>query len=324
MANIAQISTLTGRGAGLLTDMIINAPLLSVAEFQQEASDHLIATSTESSDSSGVRNEGDVVARRAAVPDTNARKLRIFSRQVAVDNLRIQDARVGVQAPLGLRNFYDSQLRIEAIAIAEEFQNQAFIGTDATDVNGKLHMLGFSELVKDAAAAGQTSRFGFTTAEIAAMNVQVALQLNTADNQNVFVELLTSVMADVPGANALLMNTLLAARMTTIGKRLGAAGEDVTTFGTRVDTFNRVPIIPLPTSALPQTETDGINNNCGSLYVVRFAEQTGAAFTTNSGFIFTDFPQNADLPSGIAQLEMFVNLAVMKRNAVRRLSRIRL
>ncbi|KAB2967519.1 hypothetical protein [Zoogloea sp.] len=322
--NIAQISSLTGRGAGLLAAMIEAAPLLSVAEFQEEASDHLLATGRETKSGSGVRNEGDTANRTAVTPDVTPRKLRLYSREVAVDNVRRQDAIRGVSAPQGLKNFYDNQLKVEALGIAEEFQDEALAGTDTTNGGGKYRMLGFSEFIKDANAAGQTSRFGFSTSDLAAMNSQLSLKLDTDANKSAFVEALMKLIAQVPGANAILVNPNLSARMTTIGKQLGAAGESVTSFGTKVKTFDGKALVELPTSAIPQNESDGTNSDCTSLYVVRFAEGTGAAFTTNSGFLFTDFEETSQLPSGIARLEMFVNLAVLKRNAVRRMSRIRL
>lgn len=322
--NIAQISSLTERGAGLLTPMIEQVPLLAVAEFQEEASDHLLATGRETKSGAGVRNEGDSANRTAVTPDVTPRKLRLYSREVAVDNVRIQDAKRGVVAPQGLKNFYDGQLKVEALGMAEEFQDEAFTGTDTTNGSGKYRMLGFSEFIKDANAAGQTTRFGFSTSDLAGMNSQLSLKLDTEANQNAFVESLMKLIAQVPGANAIMVNSNLSARMTTIGKRLGAAGESDTTFGTKIKTFDGKPIIELPTTAIPQTESDGTNSDCTSLYIVRFAEQTGAAFTTNSGFLFTDFAETSELPSGIARLEMFVNLAVLKRNAVRRMSRIRL
>jgi hypothetical protein len=322
--NVAQVSSLSGRGAGLLTAMIQASPLLSVAEFQEEASDHLLATGRETKSGASVRNEGDAALRTAVKPDVTPRKLALYTREVSVDQLRINDVRGGRQTPQGLRSFYDGQLKVEAVGMAEEFQDEAFTGTDAANGNGKIRMLGFSEFVKDGNAAAQTSRFGFSQADIAAMNLQLALKLDTEANQNSFVEQLMKLLAQVPGANAILVNTNLSARMSTIGKRLGAAGETTTSFGTRVGTFNRVPIIELPTTAIPQTESDGVNADCCSLYVARFEEQTGAAFTTNSGFHFQDFEENSQLPSGIARLNLFVNLAVLKRNAVRRMSRIRL
>jgi len=322
--NIAQISQLNDRAAGLLTSMIETAPILSIAEFQEEASDHLLATGRETKSGSGIRNEGDTANRTAAAPDVSPRKLRLFSREVSVDNVRIQDVKRGVTAPQGLKNFYDSQLKVEALGIAEEFQDESIVGTDTTNGGGKYRMLGFSEFVKDGNAAAQTSRFGFSTSDIAAMNSQLSLKLDTEANQNAFVESLMKLIAQVPGANAIMLNSNLSARLTTIGKRLGAAGETTTTFGTKVKTFDGKPIIELPTTAISQTESDGTNSDCTSLYVVRFAEHTGAAFTSNSGFLFQDFAETSQLPSGVARLEIFANLAVLRRNAVRRMSRIRL
>ncbi len=323
--NLAQISSgMSGRGAGLLTSMLEEAPALQFAEFQSEASDHLLATARETATGSSSRNEGDTAHRNAVVPDVTPRKLRLYSREVTVDNVRIQDVRNGITAPAGLKNFYDRQLKVEANGLADDLQNDLFAGTDAADVAGKIHMLGFSEFLKDAVAAGQTARFGFSTADIAAMNVQAALKLDTDENQSAFVELLYKVLAQIPGANAIQCNVNLAARLTTIAKKLGAAGESINSFGTKASTFNGIPIIPVPVTTISQSESDGVNADCTSLYAIRYQEDTGVAVTTNSGILFADFAESSELPSGIARIEFFGNLAVQSRNSLRRISRIRL
>jgi len=185
-------------------------------------------------------------------------------------------------------------------------------------------MLGISNFVKDAASGGQTASLGFTTTEQAAMNSQVALQLNTTANQDAFLELLFKAIAGVPGSNALVCNANLAARLTTIAKRIGAAGESLNSYGVPVTTFNNVPIVALPTDAIPQTESDGTNSDCTSLYVTRFAEELGVAFNTNSGFLFQDFQDYQTEPQGVSRLQINLDLIVERTDALKRLSRIRL
>jgi hypothetical protein len=197
--------------------------------------------------------------------------------------------------------------------------SRRFQGTDADN-----RMLGISNFVKDANAAGQTAKLGFTAAEQAAMNEQIALQLNTADNKKLFVEMLIKALAKVPGANAIVCNTSMSARLTTIAKEFGAAGETVDSFGVPVPTFNRRPIVEVDDTEITNTETDGVNNDCTSIYVLRFAEELGVTFSTNSGFYFTDFDQSEIEPKGKSRLQFFLNLKVEKANALRRLSRIRL
>jgi len=198
-------------------------------------------------------------------------------------------------------------------------QADMFIGTGVAP-----RMLGISNFIKDAPAAGQTPALGFTADEQAAMNTQVGLKLDTTANQDAFVEILFKELSKVPGANAIVCNVNLAARLTTIAKRIGAAGESLSSFGIPVNTFNNVPIVALPTDAIPQNESDGTNTDCTSLYILRNAEELGVAFNTNSGLQFQDFTDYQTSPQGVARLQINLNLVVERTDAIRRLSRIRL
>lgn len=316
--NIAQVSRLEGRGQALLAKMIEVAPLLQHAEFKIDASTHLVIPDTDTFSGSAARAEGASLTRNAQSPIATSRNLALYGREISIDDVRKLDANVGV-SPAGLRLFADRRLAGLAGKLATEIQNQMFTGSDATN-----EMLGLGVFVKDAASGGQTAKLGFTTAQLAAMNTQIGLQLNTTVNQDSFVELLEKELAAVPGANAIIVNTNLGARLSSIARRIGAAGETINSFGTKVQTFDGIPIVRIPTSALPQTETDGTLTTLCSLYIVRFAEDLGVSFSTNSGFYFTDFPESEVGPSGISRLQFFLNLTVERSDAMKRLSRIQL
>lgn len=316
--NIAQISKLGTRGAALLSKILELAPFLQFVEFRLDASTHLVIKDGDASTGSSARAEGAAAQRDAQVPSAVARSLALYSREISIDDVRKLDANVGI-SPAGLKLFADRRVMGLASKFAEEIQNHMFVGTDASN-----EMLGLLELVKDAAAGGQTTKLGLTTAELASMNVQVGLQLNTSALQDQFVELLMKELANVPGANAIIVNTNLGPRLSMIAKRLGAAGETVNSFGVKVPAFNNVPIVQVPTSAISQTQSDGTNSDCTSLLIARFAEDLGVCHNTNSGFYFQDFDEVEAKPNGIARLSMYSNLVVEKTNALRRLSRIRL
>ena len=317
--NIAQISKLGSRGAALLSKILELAPFLQFAEFRLDASTHLIIKDTDVSTSTSARAEGAAAIRDAQSPIATARNLALYSREISVDDVRKLDANVGI-SPAGLKLFADRRVMGLAAKFAAEIQNHFFVGTDATN-----EMLGLLELVKDAASGGQTSKLGLTTAELASMNVQVTVgQLSTSAVQDAFVELLMKELANIPGANAIVCNVNLAARLTMIAKRLGAAGETTNSFGTKVAAFNNVPIVAVPTSAISQTQSDGSNSDCTSLLIARFAEDLGVCHNTNSGFFFQDFDEVEAKPNGVARLSMYTNLVVEKTDALRRLSRIRL
>lgn len=316
--NIAQYSRLTGRAQGLLAQMLTLAPIFQTAQFRLATSDSLHVKDSDNFTSSAARAENASAQKDAQKPITSILSLALYTRELEIDNLRKLDANVN-QGGGALRLFADNRLAGLAVKMATEIQDDMLSGSGSSN-----KMLGLLNIVKDANAAGQTSVMGFTTAELAAMNTDVSLQLNTTANQDAFVETLYKEMSKVPGCNAILCNVNLAARMTSMGKRIGAAGETINEFGTQVKTFNGVPIVPLPTTSMGQAESDGTNSDCCSLIVTRFSEQLGLGFNTNSGFSFTDFENAESTPSGRARMEMFLQTALDRTDALRRLSRIRL
>jgi hypothetical protein len=316
--NIAQVSQLSGRGAGFLSIMLQNSPLLRFADFRLDYSTYFAVPDKSTHTGSSARAVNAALQRDAQSPNPTAAALALYGREISIDDLYKMDQRLS-GAPDGLRLFMDRQLSSLAVKLADEVSTDMLAGPGTAN-----RMVGLSEFVKDAPAGGQTARLGFTADEIAAMNTQVGLQLNSADAQNAFLETLEKELAKVPGANAILCNVNLGARMSTIAKRIGAAGVTTDSFGQPVETYNGVPIVRLQTSAIPQTESDGTNTDCTSLYIVRFEENLGVTYSTNSGFLFTDFPDGEVKPNAIARLQFFLNLTVNKANALRRLSRIRL
>jgi len=315
---IDQISSLSQRAAGLLGKMLELSPLLQYAEFRKDYSTGINVPDKSTFTNSAARAVNASLQKDNQTPNPTLVSLALYGREIGVDDLYKKDAELS-GSPLGLLRWLDRQLGALAVKLANEIQIDMIQGTNASN-----RMLGLGTFVKDAAAAGQTAALGFTTAEQAAMNTQVSLQLNTTANQETFVETLFKQLATVPGANAIICNTNLAARLTTIAKKMGAAGESVNSFGVPATTFNNVPIVAVDTNTITQTESDGTNNDCTSLYIVRFAEELGVCFATNSGFYFQDFQDYQNSPQGVSRLQFFLNLVVERTDAMRRLSRIRL
>ena len=316
--NLAQISKLGDRGQLLMASFLNVQPILRVADFKLEASTHFVTAEKSVHTGSAARAIGSAAQRDQQSVNPVGRNLAAYEREISIDDIYRYDKNVGM-ASAGLRLIVDRKLKALASKIASEVVADMFLGTDADN-----RMLGISNFVKDADAAGQTAKLGYTTDELAAMNVQAALQLNTEDSQDAFVELLDKELNNVPNANAIVVNPNLKARINRIARRIGAAGESRDTFGLPVDTFNGVPLIAVPTSAIPQTESDGANADCTSLYILRFEEDLGTSFSTNSGFKFDDFENSEEEPAGISRLGFYLNLTVEQQNSLRRVSRIRL
>jgi hypothetical protein len=315
---IHQISQLTGRSAALLAKVLELMPIFQVAEFRNEPSYFANFPDKSTFSGSAARAENQPLARDAQRPAPAPVNQALYGRELAIDDLRIQDARI-LSSPDLLKNFSQNQLLSLMIQLFGEVENDLIQGTGLNN-----QMLGLFNFVKDAAAGGQTAALGFTGAEQAAMNYELGLKLDNIDDQDAFVELIMRKLVEVPGANAILVNSFLGARMTMIAKRKGMLGTTDTNFNVPIDTWAGRPLVILPGNAITQTETDGLNNDCTSLAIVRFSEALGVCYGTNSGFLFTDFPETDVQPNQIARLQLFTNLVVEKSNAFRRISRIRL
>lgn len=317
--NIAQIGNLGPRAQALLSLILAQVQIFRVAEFRLDASTHLQSVDKQTSTGSAARAEGaDTVQSDKQAPTTEAKSLNLYSREVSIDKVRTQDKVLGLGSEYQ-RLFADRRMDGNVVALAEEIQKHMFNGTLTSN-----QMLGILELIKDADAAGQTARLGFTQAELAAMKSRVELKIDTTDNQYAFVEKLEEELANVPGANAIILNSKLGARFSTISKKLGMYGVTTDNFGFPIETYQGdKQIIRVPVDAISNTMSDGINADCTALVIARFAESQGVCYSTNSGFLYQDFGE-VEGSSNKAQADMFLSTTVEKQNAVKALYRIRL
>ena len=286
--NIAQIGNLGPRAQALLSLILAQLQIFRVAEFRLDASTHLHAVDKHSATGTAARAEGaDTVQTDKQAPSTEAKSLNLYTRDATIDKVRTQDKLLGIGTEFQ-KLFADQRMDSNVIALAEEVQNHMFTGTLTNN-----QMLGLLELIKDADVAGQTARGGFTQTELAAMKSRAELKLDTTENQYAFVELIEKELANVPGANAILVNANVGARLSTIARKVSALGMTMDQFGFPLQTFNEVPIVKVPTTAISQTMSDGVNADCTAIAIVRFAERQGMCYSTNSGFLYQDFGEIA-------------------------------
>lgn len=318
MALISQISQLGPRGQVLLSIILQQSQMFRNAEFRLDASTHLHSADKQTKTGSAARAEGDTPQRDAQTPNAEAKTHALYTREVTIDKLRTQDSRLNLGTEYQ-RLFADRRMDGNVVELAAEVQDDMLIGTLTNN-----EMLGLLTFIQDGDAAAQTARLGFTTSEIAAMNTQVGLALDSDANKEAFVETLEREIANVPGANALIMNTFLAARLSTISRKFGLSEMTRDNFGFPIETFGGIPIIRVPVSAIPNNQSDGVNNDNTSMFVVRFAETQGICYSTNSGLLYQDFGEVEGEPGNVARADLFLSTTVEKQNAVKRLSRIRL
>lgn len=198
---------------------------------------------------------------------------------------------------------------------------------DMVKGDGTNQILGLSNLIKDVAdASGQTAVFGLTQEQLHSSLKQMNIQLSLSDETGlrVFEEELMKIFAEMSDSATLVMNPWMAARMTSIAKKLHSYTQMKTDFGKPIDGIAGHSILPVPLSALPQTESDGTNSDCSSIFVVDFNETDGFRYPTNSGFYFNDFNDLETKPTGKSKLEFIGNCKIENPKKIKRLSRIRL
>jgi len=295
-------------------------PLLRFADFRIDTSTYITDPGTDSYSGDSARAVNDPIQANSQAPNPVSAGLKLYGREMKYDDLYKMDTKVA-GAPSLFSKFADRKLSGLARVLGGEVASEMVAGNATGN-----RMLGLKNFVLDAEAAGQTTRLGFTAAQLAGMNVQADMRLTISNEEDLrsFDELLRKEIKNVPGANGILCNTSLAARLGSMAKKLGSAGESVDSFGKPVTTYDGRPIIEVPDTALTLDETDGVNEDCTSLIIVRFAEEEGVTFSTNSGFLFTDFPDDVVNPDEKARLQFFLNLTVETLDSYRRVSRIRL
>lgn len=244
-----------------------------------------------------------------------------YAFEFEIDNAYLNDLNVGT-TPEGLVRQIQARTLREAKKVAGDVLNDMINGSGATK-----YILGIKEFVKDVAdASGQTSRFGLTQDQIHSSLVPANIQLDLSSEVGLrtFDELLMRTLADMEGDPILVMNAFMFARMGSIAKNLGQYGETVNSFGKPVSTYGNHTMVPLPMSIMPQTESDGTNADCSSIYPIVYDEASGVRYATNTGFQFTDFEFTEAKPSGKSRLEFIGNTKIENVASIKRISRIRL
>ncbi len=253
-------------------------------------------------------------------PSTGGGVQKTYGYEYLIDRAYLADLDVSITAD-GLRR----QIEGEQIRLAKQVSFDVLY--DMINGDGNSQILGLSNLIKDVAdASGQTSVFGLTQAQLHASLQQMTMKLDLSDKValRVFEEELIKVFTETSDNSVLVVNPLMHARLTSVAKELSSYTQILTDFGKPVDAIAGHAILPVPLATLPQTESDGTNSDCSSIYVVNFNETDGLRYATNSGFYFADFENLETKPTGKSRLEFIGNTKIEDAKNIKRLSRIRL
>lgn len=323
--NIFQASTSTmntSKGKRILSFILSAFPIYSIMEFGIEAFsfDTYPVKEDVGDANNSAREINDPVPNFVYSPSKGGGVQKTYGFEYLIDKAYLHDLDIGVKSAEGLkRQIENEQLRL-AKKVASDILYDIFngLGTDKT-------ILGFKNLIKDTAdASGQTSVFGLTQEQIFKSLVRVEQRLTISDDTalRTFEEKLIVELADMGGNPVMIMNNLMFARMTTIAKKMNLYGQTTTAFGNKLTTFGNTTMVPVPLKYLPQTETDGTNNDLSSIYLVDYNEADGVRVATNSGFYFVDFKDLETKPSGKSRLEFVGNHKLEDMKKIKRLARI--
>ena len=150
---------------------------------------------------------------------------------------------------------------------------------------------------------------------------------NTArKSQQALVEALKNLIANVGGANCLLMDFALLSRLSTIASDICTIS--LNEFGVQIGQFLGVPIVPLwtkfnGTPILPFTETVGTSTDCGSVYAFRSDTKSHlTAMTTKVGLKVYPMQLVTEKYQHLIQFQM--GLGTLSSKCIGRLQGVRL
>lgn len=154
----------------------------------------------------------------------------------------------------------------------------------------------------------------------------------TADKkqQDQFFEWLDAEIEEIEGGpDVLFMNGTMKARLKTIRRNNMGTIQVADFYGKMmtVDTYGDVPIVNPKYKAdatgliIPDNETEGSNNDCTSIYPVKFGEEMDVSIATNVGIDCRDLGQVG--ASFQTLCEMDADVVVLNKLAFKRLSGIR-
>lgn len=146
--------------------------------------------------------------------------------------------------------------------------------------------------------------------------------------RHTFFDALDALIAAVPGAQALYMNSLIRAKIRSSARRLTIYDQTIDAFGRVIQTYNGIPMLDVGTKAdgsliIPQTETQGSSNVASSIYAVRFGNSEGdQAVTglTNGGVKVRDLGEQQAKPVYRTRIEFFCGMGVFGGKAAARLT----
>lgn len=210
-----------------------------------------------------------------------------------------------------LNDLRAQQTRLKVKAASHKYQDAFINGDVAVDANS------FDGLKKR-----------LTGNQVISMGTNGAAILTNEGTMHAFFDQLDALLALVPNADALYMNTFIRAKIMSAMRRLNISIDRV---GDKKDpVYNGVALLDIGnkgdgSAIIPQTETQGSSNVASSIYAVRFGESPedgGVTGLTNGGIQTKDLGEIDAKPVYRTRIEFFCGLGVFSGKAAARLSGI--
>jgi hypothetical protein len=207
----------------------------------------------------------------------------------------------------------ETQTRMKIKAANYKYQDTVFNGDTTVDANS------FDGLKK---------RLTGSQVLDAGVNGLPVVGTSDADRHAFFDQIDQLLAASSLGADdigGLYMNSMILGKFKSAARRIGGWTQRIDDFGRSIDQYNGVDLLDAGKRAdgtliLPQTETQGTNTVCSSIYAVRFGEdESDGAVTglTNGGIQVDDLGQLETKPALRTRIEFYTGIAVFGKGAAR-------
>jgi hypothetical protein len=313
MANLTALSnTPTPAGERMLEQIMLTSHFLRRLEFRRDATDYSSYPVTANSLRPAYRAIGADYTPQNQQPELVSAQLKMFGEDLRIDSTFVDDALAG-------RRSLDIYMLGREAQVAKGFGEDGEKEFVAGSGSGN-SLTGFATRLSGSNVSPWSESFVINASS-------TALSIAAAAGQDQFIELLDQALMEVPGANMLVMNRALGARMQSIARRLHALTWDKDEFGQPAPFYNGIPIITIADGAITNAEPSGDVtpvNNTTSIYAIRTAEFNGLAGVTNEGFKFRDWTDPQPTQSMIARAELRMGLVIEAPDCIRRIRRIRL
>lgn len=302
-----QISSSDTLTQSFISRMVQFATILTIAEFYS-----IIGNADYQRKSSSAKG-GAFRALNSDYPDNQVNPafanptLKVFGDKVQVD-------RAHERRGADIASVRSADLLTFAETLGQEFQDKFINGDTANDVK---EFDGLKKIIP----AGQK-----ITAAADGLQVLTGNDNAAKKSQQAFLELLDKLIRAVRGgAQAIMMDSKTWSRLNSIAREF--IRWEKNEFGILIPYFGNVPILDSGYDkdgnlVIPHTETCGLNNDCTSIYAVRFGERSNLSCATNVGVEVKDLGLVGVHYTHAVELDC--DLALLNDKAIARLEGIRI